>query len=208
MRIAPLAMLALLALPASAGTPARAWDFRVLLDAREIGRHRFSADSDGSATELRSDAQFAVRVLFVDAYRYSHRARERWNGDCLESLASRTETNAGREAVLGRREDDAFVVDRPGGRDVHRGCVMSFAYWNPRILEASHLLNSQTGALVPVTVARLGGDAVVVRGQRRDAQRYRISGPDLAVDLWYADSDWVALESHIAGGRRLRYELL
>ena len=32
--------------------------------------------------------------------------------------------------------------------------------------------------------------------------------PGLAIDLWYDGGDWVALESNVAGGRRLRYELI
>jgi len=84
---------------------------------------------------------------------------------------------------------------------------MSFAYWDPRILEADRLLNSQTGELVPVQVAALGPDSVPVRGVLRPASRYRISGRNLQIDVWYADGSWVGLEALTEGGRRLRYEL-
>jgi hypothetical protein len=46
-----------------------------------------------------------------------------------------------------------------------------------------------------------------VRGDERMASRYRISGPNLQIDVWYADGDWVGLEALTDGGRRLRYEL-
>ena len=46
-----------------------------------------------TSRELTSEAHFRVRFLFIDAYRYEHRARERWQGDCLESLEARTDTN-------------------------------------------------------------------------------------------------------------------
>ena len=102
---------------------------------------------------------------------------------------------------------DRLVVERPDRRDEHRGCVMSFAYWNPGILQASALLNSQTGELVPVTITAQGDDRVEVRGRTLTAQRHRIVAPQLRIDLWYADGQWVALEAPAQGGRRLRYEL-
>ncbi len=183
------------------------WDFRVLLDGREIGRHRFTLAGAGEGVVLRSEAQFDVRVLFISAYRYVHEAVERWQDGCLQSLASRTETNGERIAVNAQSQGGRLAVTGPAGIDLHDGCVMSFAYWDPRILQAERLLNSQTGELVPVQVTPRGQETVLVRGQLRPASRHRISGPDLSIDLWYADGRWVALEALAEGGRRLRYEL-
>jgi hypothetical protein len=183
------------------------WDFRVLLDGREIGRHRFTLAGAGTGVVLRSEAQFDVRVLFISAFRYVHEAVERWEGGCLQSLASRTETNGERVAVTALSQDGRLAVSGPAGRDVHEGCVMSFAYWDPRILEARWLLNSQTGELVPVQVTAQGRETVNVRGQLQSASRHRVSGPGLSIDLWYADGRWVALEALTDGGRILRYEL-
>jgi hypothetical protein len=87
-----LIALLLSAEPTASLAATGAWDFRVLLDGREVGRHQFTLDVEGERRELRSAAQFAVRVLFIDAYRYLHDAVERWNGDCLQSLDARTET--------------------------------------------------------------------------------------------------------------------
>lgn len=85
---------------------------------------------------------------------------------------------------------------------------MTFAYWNPQILKARRLLNAQTGELLPVTVTPQGEETVEVRGKPVAAHRYRISGPRLQIDLWYAGARWVALEALAEGGRRLRYELI
>jgi hypothetical protein len=190
-----LAGALLLLAAASSGAETRAWDFRVFLDDREIGRHRFTLRADGAERELRSEARFEVKVLGFTAYRYAHEATERWAGDCLRSLASRTEDNGEKLAVDWRAE---------GG-----DCRMSFAYWNPRILEAvGALLNAQTGAFVPVAVQAQGEETIEVRGKPAPSRRYRLSGPDLSIDLWFAGRDWVALESAAKGGRRLRYRLI
>jgi hypothetical protein len=128
--------LLILLLIALAASPAwgRTWSFRVWLDEREIGTHRFTLAESG----------------------------------------------------------EAYAVDwRSGGE-----CVMSFAYWNPKILGERALLNAQTGELEPVRAEPLGDG------------RWRLVGRKLAIDLWYAGgAEWVALETTTRGGRRLRYRL-
>lgn len=203
-----LAAACLAAAPLLAAAQERTWSFRVLLDGREIGSHAFTLVQRGEERELSSEARFEVSVLFVKAFRYSHRAEERWRGDCLVGLQSRTETNGAREWVAARREAGRLVVERPAGREEHDGCPWSFAYWNPAIVGATRLLNTQTGEMVPVAVRAMGAERVPVRGRPLEAQRHRITGPGLAIDLWYAGAEWVALESATKQGGRLRYELL
>lgn len=191
----------------SASTAGREWNFRVLLDGEEVGWHRYVVRGDGQATEIESRAQFDVKFLFVNAFRYRHEARERWRGACLDALESRTQTNGELEQVAAAARGDALVVAGPSGDRRHAGCVMSFAYWDPRILGASQLLNSQTGELLPVRVADRGTEVVHVAGRSVDATRHRLSAPGLQIDLWYADGHWIALEAPTSGGRILRYEL-
>jgi Family of unknown function (DUF6134) len=195
---------------ASATTPdaaEREWNFRVLLDSREVGWHRYVVRGGGEATEVESRAEFDVRLLFLNAYRYRHQASERWRGACLDALASRTETNGDVDVVAANARGGSLVVAGPAGDSRHAGCVMSFAYWDPRILEATRLLNPQTGELLPVRVANRGVETVDVAGRSVAATRHQLSGPGLQIDLWYSDGRWIALEAPTPGGRVLRYEL-
>ena len=63
------------------------------LDGRPIGEHRYTLHDRGDIRELRSEALFNVRILFINAYRYEHSAREQWQGDCLERVDARTDAN-------------------------------------------------------------------------------------------------------------------
>jgi len=203
--------LTLLILLLAGSAPALAssgeWNFRVLLDGKEIGMHRYLLNDSGPDRTLRSEAEFDVRLLSFSLYRYQHEAVERWRDGCLVALDSRTEANGKLTAVQARSELDGLAVSRADGRTRHAGCVMSFAYWDPRILEATALLNSQTGTLTPVDVSALGTELLSVQGRQVLAERHRIRGPELEIDLWYADGRWIALEAPAVGGRRLRYEL-
>ena len=186
-----LAMLALVA-ATGAGAATKSWNFRVLLDGREIGRHTFTREEGADGARVLSEAKFEVRFLFLTAYRYDHRAEERWRGECLVSLEARTDDNGVRKDV----------------RSQPATCTRSFSYWDPAILRAERLLNAQTGEVVPIRAADLGVENVSVRGSAMAAHRHRLTGPGLSIDLWYAGREWVALESTVEGGRRLRYELL
>ena len=193
--------------PPSTQDTGREWRFRVLLDDQEVGWHRYVVRADAGITEVESRAQFDVRVLFVNAYRYRHEARERWRGSCLEGLESRTVTNGTVEEIDAVDSGDALVVTRRAGETRLTGCVMSFAYWDPRILQADRLLNPQTGEWLPVRVEAQGTEPVSVSGRTVAATRHRLSAPELQIDLWYADGQWVGLEAATRGGRLLRYEL-
>ncbi len=206
MRLAAIVLLLSVALPCHAGAGGE-WNFRVTLDGREIGSHRYTLEPGGQGAVLRSQADFDVRFLFVTAYRYDHEAVERWQDGCLRALDSRTDTNGEVVAVNAVAGSGGLAVARPEGRDIHSGCVRSFAYWDRQLLDSERLLNSQTGELVPVQLIPQGQERVRVRGAERLASRYRISGPDLQIDVWYADGEWVGLEALTDGGRRLRYEL-
>ena len=70
--VALVALLACVASSASAVTAtatatAREWHFRVWLDDREVGWHRYLVRERGDATEVESRAQFDVRFLFLNA---------------------------------------------------------------------------------------------------------------------------------------------
>ena len=59
----------------------RVWDYNALLDGKPIGTHRFAVLGDGPELRLESDASFSVKILFVEVYRYRHKAREVWRDD-------------------------------------------------------------------------------------------------------------------------------
>jgi hypothetical protein len=203
----PLGLL-LFAFIAPAQAESRAWNFRVFLDDREIGYHHFTLRAQGEERELKSEARFNVELLFFTAYRYTHEATERWRGQCLSELRAQTNDNGRRYQLEAARIGERLVVAKTRGREDLHGCVMTFAYWNPRMLNQGRLLNAQTGEYVNVTVTPGGEEALLVRGNPVMARRYALRGPDLAIDLWYSPSnEWLALESTTEGGRRLRYQI-
>jgi hypothetical protein len=200
------ALVALALLPGVAG--AREWLFDVTLDGLPIGTHRFTLRDDGNTAHLVSEATFRVRLLVIDAYSYEHHADETWQGDCLVALDSRTIEQGKTTRVAGRTDADAFIVEGPDGRATLARCPMTFAYWNPRILRQTQLVNPQTGLATPIVVRNEGTETLKVRGAAVQAVRQRIETPKTAIDVLYGPGDeWLGLRSRTREGHVLAYHL-
>lgn len=190
-----------------AGADSGAWRFRVFLDDRKIGYHHFFLAGEGEHRQLRSEASFEYRLLFVKLFHYEHENLETWSGDCLRSIRSTTDANGRAFQVNGQAANGEFVVTTNNGSASLPDCVMSFAYWNPAFLEQEQLLNTQDGTFLDVQVSVPIQEDLVVRGEKQPSLRYRLEAGDLNLDLWYSsEQKWLALESEVSGGRTLRYE--
>jgi hypothetical protein len=210
-----LLIVATPAVPATVADQAEQLHFRVLLDDREIGEHRFSITPEEGGTRVRSEAQFDVRLLGIPVYRYRHENTEQWGEDgCLRAISSRTNANRDRYLVDGQRDDERFRVETATGPlEFDAACVMSFAYWDRTFLQESRLLNSQTGEYLDVQVESLAGQEWSRNGSSISADGYRIvaegTGATEQTDIrvWYAREDgrWLGLESRVANGRLLAY---
>jgi hypothetical protein len=203
--------LFLLLLAVAAPLPALAnktWDFRVFLDDKEIGTHRFDLVEKGGERQLTSTARMSVKILFVTAYTYDHRDVEDWSGDCVAKLSSKTDDNGKQHQVDVQRRENETIVQTERGTQKLGECVLTFAYWNPAMLRQTQLLNSQDGEYIPVKITEAGSDPIVVRGVQTPARRVELRSKKLSIDLWYSPQDeWLALESMTERGQKLIYKL-
>jgi hypothetical protein len=203
-------LLALIWPPIQAAEPNdRQWRFTVLLDGKPVGHHRVDLTGPDGEIEYRSETRLEVKILFLTVFRYLHTDTESWRDDCLTRIESNTNNDGKAEFVRGSRSDTVFAVTtQQESKQLSTPCVMTFAYWNPRILSATQLLNAQTGEYVPVRITALGPDQVLVNGSRVAAEHYAIAGEKLNIELWYAaGSRWVGLATTTEGGGRLQYVL-
>lgn len=207
LRIAPAALAIVFLIAASTALgEERTWRFRADLDGSPIGYHQFTLSGDDAERVLVTRARFNVKVLGITAYRYEHDATERWRGNCLDRLSAHTDDDGKRLDVSARASDGRMSVSGSQGPHELGPCIMTFAYWNPAILSQTHLLNTQTGEYEAVSVRRIGIESIDAGGGRVDATHYRITGSRHPIDLWYSTrNEWLALESTVDGGRRLRY---
>lgn len=186
--------------------------FDVFLGESRIGTHAVSIETRGDERRVRVTADMAVRLLFFNAFEYQHTAKERWRGDCIAELETETNDDGESLTVNARSLAADGAVSRlevvaTGERQVIEGCVRTFAYWDPQLLDSGFLLNTQTGEYKPASLERVGNEPMRFGERVLGAKQYRLQVADeVAIDLWYTPDDrWVALETTVSGGNVLRY---
>ncbi|MDX2504721.1 MAG: DUF6134 family protein [Gammaproteobacteria bacterium] len=183
------------------------WHFNVYLDDSPIGYHHYNLKRFGDAYQLSIKAEFDVKFLFLSVYKYLHENSETWQGQCLTRLTSNTDDNGDNAFVKLRSEKNKQIIETRKGTETTDECLRSFAYWDPELLNSQRLLNAQTGELINVEFKRIGNEIITINQQSIDADRYRIKGEDIDIDIWYSpDQEWLALQSVTEGGYVLRYE--
>ena len=83
----------------------------------------------------------------------------------------------------------------------YEGCVRSFAYWAPTLLQSDNLLNVETGKNIPVVVS-IDNDSSGV------SQSITIELPKSSISLKYdSDGSWIELETRLKLFGKLSYKL-
>ena len=187
----------------------RVYAFKAFLDGKPIGEHRFTVATDGATRKVTSEADFAVKIIGITAYRYHHHADEQWVGECLSGLQSSTDDDGKAASVKLVKSGDTNEIATNAGKKSEPGCLMTFAYWNPAMRERECLLNPQTGKVESVKVERLAGGTVPVGGKDVAATDWRITGGESPIDVWISEQgDWIGLDSMVGNGRhKLTYRL-
>jgi hypothetical protein len=194
----------------SCALQAQEWAFDVYLDKSKIGNHTFTLDQNNLLT---SRAKFNVKVFFINAYSYDHTAKEQWQGDCLSSLAANTIEDKVVTNLKATKKEAGFEINDGKTKQILPQCVMTFAYWNPKILLQKKLLNPQNAEYLDTTFEDLGIKTINVKGIPTETQHYKLNGSldgktKLNIELWYADNtDWVALKSTTPEGYEIIYSL-
>jgi hypothetical protein len=184
------------------------YDFKVFLGKDEIGRQRFDVSTVGERTQVRVDAQFTVKFLYITVYTYRHANVEAWEGTCLREIRAETDDNGESFFVNGIFRNGRLHVQTQTGNWIGEGCIKTFAYWNPEWITGERLLNSQTGEHQPASILAVGEETIPVQGVPTRTTHRRIVTDKFTIDLWYTlNGRWVALHSTTKKGDTLRYVL-
>lgn len=181
-------------------------EFEVLRNGQPFGRHAISVT--GAGDNLRAQTEVAMRagVGPLTVFRLEQRCSETWSGGVLSSLSCSTLKDGRRTQVRAQMRDGRLHVTGAEGEHWFPLGVFPTTWWTKPPASASTLIDTETGAPMPVRVTRMGRETIDVGGQRIEAERIRVQGT-LAVDLWYdAEGRWVGC-AFTARGHNIEYRL-
>ena len=173
------------------------------MDGKPIGTHQFVLyDTENNQQILKSEAKFNIKILSISFFKYHHQASEAWENNCLKKLEAKTQENSKTTLVKGVQEKTSFKLSAPNSSEINAECVMTFAYWNPKILQQKKLLNPQNGDYLSANISALGQETIFAKGQSVKAEHYKIDTAKFKIDIWYGqDNEWLALKSLTEDGR-------
>lgn len=176
--------------------------FEILRKGDPIGFHAVNVEETPDGARVETRIRMKVKFGPVTLFRYEHDARELWRDGALQSLTSRTDNNGRKMELEVNREGDVLVVEGQDYQGEAPADAIPSSYWNKAIVDTRFLLNTQTGAVIPVTKESLGATRAP---NGAEADHYRLTG-SVALDLWYDDRRWVGAD-FVVRGERLRYRL-
>ena len=188
------------------GLPAQSWFFDVRIDDKDVGFHKFNLRQVSSGYTMDATVEFRYKILGVTLFSYEHAVNERYDTDlCLQSISSETKTNGKTQSLNGRAIAEGFALSaQPAiqpATSVGAKCLMTFAYWTPKLLSQSQILNGQTGELVDVLIRP-------ENSADSDQLIYALTGDKIDVRLGYDEvGNWRSLDSTLQNGRLLSYRL-
>ncbi len=170
--------------------------FDVFRGDSRFGEHSVSfREEDG---DLVAEVRVRLRAGLgpITVFRYEHDAVERWRNGRLVSLEARTLKDGDELRVSASQQDGRLIVESvtPDGPRTfeYSADALPSSHWHGYPSTALELINTETGAPLPVEIQPLGAEAVPADGGSVDARRFRLEGT-LTVDLWYdSEDDWAS----------------
>lgn len=202
-------VMAALPAPARAALPIPPGDrlgFDIIRKGSKLGAHVLTFERSGDDLVVRVAMELVVKAAFITLYRYSHSAVERWSGDQVVALDTKTDDGGTKYVVTGRRTGAGLVIETNGKpKFVAPADAMPATHWNRRQLEGPWI-NTQDGKIFRPKVTPVGTEAIpTAKGAPLKANRYALSG-DVAMDLWYdARPSWAGLSFTGKDGSVIKY---
>lgn len=182
-------------------------EFELFREGYPFGRQSVVVSSRNGQLFAQTAANLRAALGPVTMFSYTQSCSETWRSGALTSLRWQTRQNGRHKLVEGRLNGDAFHVSGVDGAIAFDPRTLPTSWWTRPPLSTREMINSETGARLPVRVSFVGRETIAVGNQRIAADHIRVQGT-LTVDLWYDDAGhWVGC-AFTAQGQRITYRLL
>lgn len=177
-------------------------------DGTPIGEHRIAfAPTPAGGQEVRFTTDIAVKIAFITAFRFTHRATETWDGDGrLLALDSHTDDDGTEHRVQAAAGSGGLTVETGQGTRVLPADTLVHDHWNPANRRRDSLLSIYDGTTLAVSFTDAGSETVTVNDQSVTARRFEATG-DLTRRFWFDDTDRLVKVGFESRGSAVTYEL-
>ena len=186
------AMAALCSLPAGAAESDQI--FSILRNDKDLGWQKVSFQRQGDRLQVQTTGQAEYKIGTLVLYRYQLRRSETWENGQLTAFAAWTDDDGKVSEVQGRRDGGMFRIVGPRGETRAPATALPGNLWNAQIVQASHIIDNETGDAAPLQAAKGEIETVEACGGQVRARHYRLTGKE-SQDVWYDETGrWVRME--------------
>lgn len=181
--------------------------FNVFRNDSQIGTHRVTFQTAGSALTVRIAVDFKVGLGPIALFRYTMDTTEQWQGGRLVSATSTVDNDGKPESMSAKLQGDALAVQgsKSGDYVAPPGAILA-THWNRAELKGP-MINPENGELMHFTIVDKGSDQIKVGESSIAATHYALTGP-ATIDLWYDKASvWSGLRAVATDNSTIDYRL-
>ncbi len=184
-------------------------DFTVYVDAKKAGDvHMTINRQDDGTTAVSCDTDVRVGAI-ITVYRYSYRGREQWKDGVLQRFESKSNDNGKPYTVTATAAEDGLHVRVNDVEHTAPADACLTSYWSQPDAKLANqtipILDADTGRDLHGKVQFVGPEKYGAEGQT--VQHIRLTGKDVAIDLWYDDAKRLVREEWVEDGHRTAVDL-
>jgi hypothetical protein len=176
-------------------------------EGRPFGRQSVVVTAQDGGLDVRTDAALRASLGPLTLFSYTQDCTVTWRGGALTGLRCETRQNGRTKSVEGDLAAGMLRMRGITGSVAFSPATLPTSWWTRPPLSTREMINTETGARLPVRVALIGREIIVANGERMQADHIRVIGT-LSVDLWYdAQGHWVSC-AFVAQGQHMTYRLM
>ncbi|MEM7467330.1 MAG: DUF6134 family protein [Pseudomonadota bacterium] len=179
--------------------------FDVFRNGKLVGEHVTRFEQQGTDLSVVSRMALTIKVLFLTVYEFEYLSETQWCESGLNSMRASTNRNGEETVVTASVANGAVQIRSPLGEFAAPLNIMTTDHWNPEVIGRQEVLNTITGSVNQVNIARCAQGTELIEKASPGAMCYEYSG-DLTTRVWYDDAGrWRGLEFKGDDGSTINY---
>jgi len=191
-------------------------EFDIYRNNKNIGKHIFTFERDGSKLSVKSLINFEIKKLGVVLYRYKAVGTEVFENGILVKFNSKTNQNKKEKYVNLKLENDEYVIDGSSYKGTTSKEHILGTWWNHSIVKSKAQISAVSGRIIEQNVTFLGKETIKIGEKTYKTLHFNFKSSDqkLAKDkklnthVWYDEEtlNWVKASFEKTG--RWEYRLV
>ena len=169
--------------------------FDIVRKNKVIGSHEINFIKNDDQILVKTNIDIKVKVLFIPAYKFSHKSTETWLNGNFVSIDAYTDFEDEREYFIkGKDEENNFVATGMDGKLLLDKNILPSNFWNINILKEKELFDTQKGITRTIEVKELGMEIIEINDKKIECKKFTMDastnpkdkGPFPKYTLWYS----------------------